>query len=177
MPRMAGVGRERGRVRRRAPRPLAVGAALALAVACGGASVDITQALQVTDVTTGWFDAGIVEGKKNKLVPTISFRLKNAAPIDIDTVQINGVFRRVGEEDEWGSAFVRAIGSDGLAPGSSTSPVVLRSHLGYTGEQPRVEMLQHSEFRDARVELFVKHGSAQWVKLTELRIERQLVTE
>lgn len=150
------------------------GAIIGLLVACGPAR-DLRQDVQVVDVTTGWFDAGIVDGK-NKLVPTISFRLKNVSAERIAGIQVNGVFRRVGEEDEWGSAFVRAVGSDGLAPGATTAPIVLRSQLGYTSEQPRLEMLRHREFIDARVELYGKRGAAQWVKLGEFRIARQLLT-
>ncbi len=35
----------------------------------------------------------------------------------------------------------------------------MRSTLGYTGEQPRMQMLQNKEFVDARVEIFLKQGS------------------
>lgn len=159
---------------RRAAWRLLAGGVVFVTVACSPAR-DLRRDLQIVDVTTGWFDAGLVDGK-NKLVPTISFRLKNVSSEPIASVQINGVFRRVGEEDEWGNAFVRAIGSDGLAPGAVTAPIVLRSQLGYTSEQPRLEMLRHRQFIDARVELFGKHGSAQWIKLAEVRIERQLLT-
>jgi hypothetical protein len=37
-------------------------------------------------------------------------------------------------------------------------------------------MLSHSQFRDAKVEVFGKHGSAQWVRLGEYPIERRLLT-
>ena len=146
-----------------------------LALGCG-ADVDVRKALQVADVTTGWLDAGIVQGK-NKLVPTISFRLQNVSDTSINVVQINGVFKRMQEEDEWGTVFTRVIGSEGVEPGGATAPIVLRSQLGYTGEQPRTEILQHSQFIDARVQLFAKHGSAAWVKLAEYPIERQLLTQ
>ncbi len=63
-----------------------------------------------------------------------------------------------------------------LAPGASTPAYVLRSSLGYTGEQPRSEMLQHKEFHDVQVQVFAKHGSEQWVKLGESKVERQLFT-
>jgi hypothetical protein len=152
-------------------------AVLALLVtgACGD-SIDIQKELQVVEVTTGWYDEGIVDGSKNKLVPTIAFKLKNDSSTEVNTVQINAVFRRKGEEEEWNSAFARAIGSDGLDPGESTSQIVLRSQLGYTGEQPRAQMLQHSEFVDARVEVFAKHGADQWVKLGDFDVQRQLLT-
>ena len=148
----------------------------ALLTAACGPSIDVREALEITDVTTGWLDAGIQDGK-NKLVPTISFRLKNVSASSIRTVHVNGVFKRVQEEDEWGTAFVRVIGSDGVGPGGVTDPIVLRSHLGYTGEQARAEMFEHSQFVDARVLLFVKHGAAQWASLAEYAIERQLLTQ
>ena len=34
-------------------------------------------ALQVTQVSSGWFDAGLDNLGRNKLVPTVSFRLEN----------------------------------------------------------------------------------------------------
>ena len=43
---------------------------------CGGPTVDLTKGLQIDVVDTGWFDAGVVDGK-NKLVPTVSFTVKN----------------------------------------------------------------------------------------------------
>src|SRR5688572_2573083 len=94
------------------------------AAACSAGALDLREQLQVTDVTTGWYDAGIVDGK-NKLVPTISLHLKNAGGEPVDTVQVNAVFRRVGEEEEWGTAFARVVGADGLGPGASTKPIVL----------------------------------------------------
>jgi hypothetical protein len=145
-----------------------------LASACGG-SADAQKVLQVTDLTTGWYDAGIVNGK-NKLVPTVSFRVKNVGPSTVKYVQLNAVFRVIGDQEELGSMFVKGIGGDGLAPGAYTETYVLRSALGYTGEQPRHEMLEHSSFRDAKVEIFAKPGSAQWVRLTEHTVARQLLT-
>lgn len=152
-------------------------AVLALA-GCSGRQVDVKKALQVTDVTTGWFDAGIVEGGKNKLVPTISLRLKNNDSEPIASVQLFARFSRVNEQDEWGTPpYVRAIGPEGLPPGKSTPMMVLTSNLGYTGEQPRLEMFQNSQFVDARVEIFAKYMANNWVKLYEHQIARQLVTK
>ena len=153
---------------------LAVG--LALVTACGSPAVDVTKSLAIVDVTTGWFDAGIVEGGMNKLVPSISFRLKNVSNGQIASVQLMAPFRRVGENDEWGSSYVQVIGPEGLASGATTAPIVLRNALGYTGLQARTQMLQNHEFVDARVELFAKSGSQKWIKIAEYRIMRQLLT-
>lgn len=148
-----------------------------LTAGCGGQQVDLVKTLEVVDPTTGWYDAGVVEGGKNRLVPSISFRLKNRSTQDLTgSVQVNAVFRRVKETEEWGSAYVRAVDSTGLPAGAISPPVVLRSNLGYTGTEPRVELLKNRQFVDARAELFVKHGSSQWVKLGDFAIERQLLT-
>jgi hypothetical protein len=95
----------------------------------------------------------------------------------VSLVQVNAVVRRVGETEEWGGAFIQAIGVDGLPPGASTKPITLRSNLGYTGTEPRAQMLKHRMFLDARVDVFVKHGGQQWVKLGEWPITRELLTK
>jgi hypothetical protein len=37
-------------------------------------------------------------------------------------------------------------------------------------------MLENRLFVDAKVEIFAKHGSRQWVKIAEYPIERRLIT-
>ena len=140
-------------------------------------SVDVPRALRVADMTTGWLDAGADELAQNKLVPTISFRLDNVSEHELGSLQVQGMFHRVGEEEGWGSAFIRAVGRKGLVPGASVGPFTLRSERGYTGEQAGREMLEHGDFVDVTVELFVKHRSAQWVSVNQYPIERYLITE
>ena len=145
--------------------------------ACSSRTVDLPKVLQVTDVSTGFFDAGIVEGHKNKIVPTISVRLKNIDSQALTSVQMIAKFNRIGEAEEWGSApFIRAIGPEGLAPGQTGNPVVIRCDRGYTGEQPRAQLFTHSKFVDVRVELFGKYQAQNWVKMGEYQIARQLLT-
>src|SRR5215467_10962882 len=81
-------------------------------------NVDLKQGLQVEVLSTGWLDAGIIEGK-NKLVPTVAFRLKNTSQAPLVSLQVNAIFRRITDKEEWGSAFLPAAGSAGLAPGAS----------------------------------------------------------
>lgn len=149
-------------------------AAVALLAGCAR-SRDVQKDLQLVDVHTGWYDAGIVEGK-NKLVPSISLKVKNRSGEDIANVQMNAIFRRVGEQEAWGEHFVRAVDSNGLKAGATGGEIVLRSNLGYTGEQSRAEMLQNSQFVDARVEIFGKHGSNNWAKMGEFPVDRKLLT-
>ena len=99
----------------------------------------------MTDVKTGWWDVGVEDGK-NKIVPAIILELKNASSEPISLVSLNAVVRRNGEPEEWGGAYVKLLGSEELAPGASPKPVVLRSNLGYTGTEPRAQMLKQGCF-------------------------------
>ena len=104
--------------------------------------------------------------------------MKNLSDQKLAALQINALFRRVNENEEWGSGFLTVVGSEGLAPGATTAPMTIRSQLGYTGsDQSRQEMLQNSHFVDAKVELFAKYGSIQWVRVGTYPIERQLLTK
>jgi hypothetical protein len=153
-----------------------VAVAAVLAASCGS-QFDVEKAVKITDVHTGWYDAGIQDGK-NKLVPSVSFKLQNLSDQPVDSVQVNAIFRRVGETEAWGEHFATAIDRDGLQARQTTPGfVVLRSNLGYTGNESRLQMLQNKQFVDARVEIYGKHGSRTWQKLGEYTIDRQLLTE
>ena len=153
-----------------------VGLCLVL-IAAGCKAPDPTTQLEPGDVVTGWYDAGIVEPGKNKLVPSISLRLHNKSSEPVKSVQVNAIFRRVGETEMWGEHFGWAVQKDELPAGATTEPLVLRSQLGYTGEQPRMQMLQNKEFVDAKVEIFLRRGSQGWAKLAEFPVARQLLTK
>jgi hypothetical protein len=150
---------------------------LVVAVTACGPTVDLTKGLKVTILETGWYDAGIVNGQ-NKLVPTVTVTLTNVSDQPLATLQINASFRRVSEPDkEWGSRFLNAAGSSGLAPGATTDKLVLRSDLGYTGsDQSRQEMLLNTHFVDAKAQLTAKYRNIQWVRIGEFPIERKLLT-
>jgi hypothetical protein len=148
-----------------------------LAFTSGCTRVDPTTVLQPVDVVTGWYDAGVVEGNLNKLVPSISLKLRNTSNGSLRSVQINAIFKRVNETEMWGEHYGWAVQREALAGGATTKDLVLRSGLGYTGEQPRLQMLQNKEFVDAKVEIFLKQGSMVWAKLAEFPIERQLLTQ
>lgn len=147
-----------------------------VSLACGP-TVDLTKGLEIIIVNSGWYDAGIVNGQ-NKLVPEVSFTLKNLSDRKLVTLQVNAMFRRLNENEEWGNAFLTATGSTGLAPGATTPVLTARSQLGYTGsDQSRLEMLQNTHFVDAKVDLFAKYASIQWVKMGTYPIKRQLITK
>jgi hypothetical protein len=144
-----------------------------LAASCGG-SVDVKESVQVTDVSTGWFDAGIVDGK-NKLVPSVTFRLRNTSDDDLSAVSINIVFKFIDNGDDLEEIFKQRVPFDNKA----TELLTVRAQTGFTGEPPqsRADMLRNSFFRDVEAIIFVRQASAQWIELHRVPVERQLLTQ
>lgn len=150
--------------------------ALPLALAGCGPSVDLKQALAVEELSSGWFDGGIDNGK-NKLVPSLNFRLRKAQPdVDLDSISLNIVFKKEGDTEPWEDVYLQRVpfGVDG-----KTEALVVRLENGYTGDPPqsRLDMLKHRQFVDLNAQIMAKQPSGQWVELQKLTIERRLLTK
>jgi hypothetical protein len=149
--------------------------AILLTTACG-TPIDLRQTLEMSDVSSGWFDAGIVAGR-NKIVPSVTFKLKKRTPADLDRVSVNALFRAGdGKESELDNdVFVQRVDFTS----DQSAPITLRAENGYTAEPPqsRADMLKHSQFRDMRVQILVKTGSTQWTDLGWIDVKRQLLTQ
>jgi hypothetical protein len=145
-------------------------------LSCGGPAVDLAKGLELLEVSTGWYDEGVVDGQ-NKLVPRIDFKLKNISDQPLVSLQVNCVFRRVNETEELGSGFVLVTRSEALNPGETTRTLTVRSNFGYKGGEPRAEMLKNSQFVDAKADVLAKYSSIQWKKIAEHPIERRLLTK
>jgi hypothetical protein len=150
---------------------------MAVVLLAGCQSREVEKDLRIVGARTGWYDVGVQPDGDNKLVPSISFEIENVSDRDIASVQLNAVFKRVGEDEAWGEHFVRGIDAEGLAPGAVSDSIVLRSTLGYTGPQTRDQMLLNQLFVDARVEIFGKHGRRMWIKMAEFPVGRELLLE
>jgi hypothetical protein len=152
---------------------------LGLVCASCGAKVDVKQALEITDSNGGWYDAGIVDGK-NKLVPSVSFRLRKKQDVELEGVALNVVFRHpaapgAATEEDWDEVFLQ---NASFSEGNQTSVLTVRPGKGYTGDPPqtRAEMMKNSGFRDVRARIFAKANSTQWVDIGTIEVPRQLLT-
>jgi hypothetical protein len=150
-------------------------AVLLIAVTASGCStVDLKAAVQITDVSSGYFDAGLTPAGLNKLVPSLTFSVRNGADQKLTSIDMVAMFWQAGSDAEMDELVVKVIGGAGLAPGASTEPVVLRSGVGYTLEQPRAELFTHGGFVDVTAKLFVKRGG-RIVPVGEYKIDRRLL--
>ncbi|HEX4567715.1 MAG TPA: hypothetical protein VH138_13850 [Vicinamibacterales bacterium] len=166
-----------------APVVLIVGLGAALS-GCG-APVDLKQVLQLEGLTGGYRDAGIVDGR-NKVVPTITFRLKKSTDKSISPLSLNLAFKKLPlpgstpapglpAEEEWDEAFTANV----QFQGNETAPLTYKINAGFTGDPPqsRADILKNSHFQDVRVHIFAKHSSSQWIEIGQYDIPRQLITQ
>jgi hypothetical protein len=145
----------------------------ALSAAACRPQIDLAKAVAPEAVTTGWADGGVVAGK-NKIVPAVSFRLKNVSDHKLGPVQVNAVFRRGHDPAEWCSGYLPNAASE-LPSGTETGERTVAGQQGYTGTDDREALLRNSHFVDATAALFVKSGSSQWTRIGEFPIARQLL--
>jgi hypothetical protein len=167
-------------------RTLAPAVLLAAVVAAGCSKpVDLKQALQVVDPVTGYHDAGVVEGR-NKIVPTVTFRLKKSTEDSLRPLSINVAFKKLPPagtavapgaptEEDWDEKFVQSVPFDG----NQTAPLTFQAAAGYTADPPqtRADMLKNRYFQDVRVHVFAKHSASQWVEIATFDIPRQLLAQ
>lgn len=151
-----------------------LGLLLVVALAGCGKPVDLKQAIEVTDVSSGWFDAGVVNGQ-NKLVPSVTFKLRKKGSVELSNIALNMVFKRQGEDGSYDDVFLQRVAFEG----PETSSITVRAENGYTADPPqtRADMLKHSLFRDVAVQIFAKQSSTQWVELQRVNVQRQVLTQ
>lgn len=148
----------------------------ALAIPACGPGVDLEQDLEVTDVFSGWYDYGVVEGGLNKLVPSISFRLQNNGQAELDYLQVMVSFWQQGADAELDTQMLQGIDSDGIPPGEQSEPILARSEVGYTIAQPRAELFTHSQFVDFTAKIFAR-SSGNIVPIGEFTIDRRIIPQ
>lgn len=145
------------------------------ALAAGCRSLNIGEAVTATDLTGGWYDDGVVDGR-NRLLPSVSFRLEKSTNEEIGPLALNVLFKRLvsGEEQEWEDVYLQRVE---FTEGNRTRLLTVRPANGYTADPPqsRAEMLQHSEFVDVRAIILARQGST-WIELGRLDLPRTLIT-
>ena len=159
--------------------------ALALLAAGCGKPVDLKQVLTMTDVTTGYYDAGIVDGR-NKISPEVIFRLHKSTDASLRPLSLNIAFKKLPprgvtpppgspQEEDWDEVYTQSVPFDG----NQTALLPYRAKAGYTGDPPqsRADILSHSMFQDVRVHVFAKHSASQWVEIGRYDVPRRLLTQ
>ena len=137
--------------------------------------VDLREAIEITDVTTGWHDNGLRAGMTH-FVPSLTFRIKNTTTVSVANVALTVSFWKEGEDGEFDEVLVRGIGDAALAPGATTEPILVRGNVGYNLEGPRAELFSRSPFKDVIAKVFARRGG-RIVPKGEHKIERRILAQ
>jgi hypothetical protein len=155
--------------------------AAALAAACGK-EVNLTQALEVADALTGWYDAGPspCAGSSDpapvcsKLLPSLIFRLKNKSDQELNRIELQVQYWREGEDGPYDEALITGIGPEGLKPGASTGAIVTRGPHGFTLAGARADFFSHSLYKDATIKLLAKRFG-EFYRIGEFKVDRRIL--
>jgi hypothetical protein len=150
---------------------LAIVILLAGLIACR--DVDLREAIEVTDVSSGWHDNGLRSGWTH-FVPNLTFRLRNTTTIPVANVQLTVSFWKEGEDGEFDEVLLRGIGDTELAPGATSEPILVRGTVGYNVEGPRAELFSRSPFKDVIAKIYARRGG-RIVPKGEFKIERRIL--
>ena len=161
-----------------------LGLALAvLAIAGCGPPIDLTKALEVTDVLTGFYDDGVQTRSlgdggpprpANVIKPSITFKLKNISAQPLTSVQLMASFWQAGDDGEWDSIMATGISTHALPPGESTPPITLRSNTAFNVEGARASLFTDHRFKDIVIKLFGKRGGTLY-RLGEYQVDRVIL--
>ena len=150
---------------------------LAFAVATGAAAcgpdVNLTKALEVNVTESGYFDAGLRDGK-TRLLPTLTFTLHNTTPEPIASVQLLLSYIPAGSDGELDSITVTGIGPDALAPNATSEPIMARATVGFSLEGARADFFTNRLFTDFTVKVFGKKR-AGFMPLGEFKVDRRIL--
>jgi hypothetical protein len=153
-------------------RRLCLAAALsASALSCQ--SPDPQAVLEMTGLEAYWA-VDPASGDTRFIAPAARFHVKNKGPEALRSVQATATFRRKGETETWGSDWQQvSVSARPLVPGQNVL-VVLKSDARYSSPVEPELMFTHQQFKDARVEVFLRVGSSPWTRFGETDVERRI---
>src|SRR5262245_32689915 len=136
------------------------------------------KAVKLVPQISGYYDDGVVqEGRdtgQNRILPSVTFQLKNEGTLPIEYVDLSVAFWRVSDDGEKDSKLIHAIGGTPLAPGASTDTLTVRSNYGYTSLAMPAEFFAQSLFVDFKVKVFARRAGTN-ASLGEIIVERRLL--
>jgi len=159
-------------------RPLVwlVASLLITAAAACESNVNLTEALDVTGVLSGWYDNGVTPKGENHLLPSITFSLKNKSAQPIRNVDLDLAFWKEGADGENDSVFVKAIGSTPVQPGSVSEPLTVRAPHGYNLPGARATLFTNPEFKNFIIKIFAKRGGRIF-PLGQFKVDQQIIPQ
>src|SRR6187402_2984549 len=111
-------------MRRRWPVILLGSLWLIVSAACGP-QPNLATDLKLTPTISGYYDDGITPAKMNRILPSITFELKNVGTLPITNVDLVATFWENGADGELDSKQIRGIEKTPLEPGATSETITV----------------------------------------------------
>ncbi len=142
------------------------------ASACGGAQ-DPNLFVEFTDLD-GYWGVEPASAGEQYIAPMVRVNIRNKGQTDLEFVRAMATFRLAGSDDAWGSDFKFVTqGGKPLKAGQSLL-LEFKSEARYHSPEPPAAMFGNSHWKDARVEIYVRLSSSQWIKMAEGPVARRV---
>ncbi len=154
-------------------------AAFALAIVHTGCDktpsvTELKTYLEVTEMKTKWVDKYYQPWpQKLKLVPVISFRVKNISGRTLRHVYFNAIFREKGEAENLGDDLLAAFGKKPLLPGEVSDEIVMKSNFGVEGKN-LAHFKNNPAWKPVTLKLFIKIKGSRYALLGEWDVSQEI---
>lgn len=163
---------------------IASGAALAVVLALiglgqtGCKSYDdqqIKDALEIVDMDTSWTMKEYRQWPNPKLtlVPTVTFKLRNKSNETLNFINANAIFKEFNSVENLGDCFRAVVRGEGLGPGQTTPPIVMKSNFGVAGTNLE-SFKTNPQWKTYYVKMFVQMGGPRHIPMGEWRVSRRI---
>ena len=147
---------------------------LSIVVASCGPQPDIKTALKVVPTLTGYYDDGPSPDGQNRLLPSITFQLKNEGDQPLANIDLVIAYWEVGADGANDDKQIRGIEGTPLEPGKTSDAITVRASIGYTSPAARADFFINSRYRGFVVKLFAKYRG-KTTRLGEWPVEARLI--
>jgi len=143
-----------------------------------GPQPDLT-AIKLVPQISGYVNGGFVpkgepyEGQ-NRILPLVTFQLKNEGALPVEYVDVTVAFWPANADGEKDSKLIHAIGATPLQPGATTESLTVQSSVGFSSPHAPAEFFSSSYFVDFKVKVFARRAGSN-ASLGEITVERRLL--
>lgn len=137
-------------------------------------SEELMNSIEITDVETKWVSKYYQPWPPVlKLVPAISFRVKNITDKPLRYINFNANFRFKNDYENLGDCFLAAIRSKPVMPGDVSDVITLKSNYGVEGKSLH-SFKDNPHWKIVIVRLFAQSKGSQHTPMGQWEISRKI---
>ncbi len=137
---------------------------------------ELEGSFEILDVETKWVEKTYQPWPpKLKLVPAISFKIKNVSDKPLKYLYFNANFKVRDEISNLGDGFLQALRGEPLMPGETSETILIKSNFGFEGTN--LEHFKSSAFFKSKVvdvKLFAKSQGSQYIPVGEWEVAKKI---